>query len=165
MVVRHKRSRYRRPGMPEAVAVVLFVAIIGIALLTLRANLSPRLVAAPGAVIHATLIDLPYSGSPEPDQIEMEYEYRVEGQRYTGHFKGFWPQGGALNALPREEWPQLTQAGFPLTVMIDPANPTFNLLHHRESFSPQMLNWLAIVGLAVTLFYLMRVYPRWKLRQ
>jgi hypothetical protein len=160
--MRRKRGGRKRLGFPEVFTGVLFLVLIGVALLTLRANLAPRFYAVQGTVLHAALIDLPYSATREPDQVEMVYTYRVDGKPYTGHFQGFWPQAGGLNALPRAEWPRLTVRGCPLTVMVDPANPGYSLLHHRDPLSPQAMNMLAFAMLAAMLYYLLRIYPRWK---
>ena len=148
--------------MPEVVGAVLVLATAGCALLYATSMGHERWQEASGRVVRGEAVpsrDLP---RPSDKQVRVNYEYRVEGERYTAEYKGYWPSAGSPNALPEDQLEVLTKEGHPLTVLYQIDNPARSQLH--VSGQGHRLAYIAltfVAGIACAGYFLL-VYPGWR---
>jgi len=156
------RRRLRSPGLPEFVAAFLLVMAGIPAALWLHSVHQPDWEQTTGQVVSCTIRSTHYNAQPNRAKLDLVYDYHANGIPYREHWTGMWPHGEGPNALPIGRLDELKQAGYPLTVLYDPQNPSSSRLHETGKDRQLYYGILAPVMLVLALAYCLKGYPAWR---
>ncbi len=157
-----QRKRFQKPGLAEYIAAGLGVLVAVLAVLWWRAGGQPDWWETSGRVVHFEVRPIHYNAPDYQPKVSLTYEYSARGESFTGEWSGFWPSVESPNALPEHRLDELGQEDFDLTVFYDPDNPKQSRLHYARGDRGRLYGGLFVVGLVVTAYYYLRVYPAWK---
>jgi hypothetical protein len=117
-----------------------------------------------GHVTQCEVRETHYNATDEGTKVSLTYRYDVLGIPFTASWTGFWPEADeqSPNALAPSELHNLQTPEYPLVVFYDPNNPTSSLIHTGNVGDVAVYKWLFGGLFALTMYYIIRVYPAWK---
>lgn len=148
-------------GWGEFLAMLLFVLTGTFLLLWYAEESRPLWPEARGRVLHANWVSTHYNAPPNEEKVRIVYEYTADGILFRDEWTGMWPTGVGPNPLPEDRLDVLLDPAFTLRVFYDAQDPARNRLHVNTNdlaFAYMLLSGVAALG---TVYYLVRVYPRY----
>ncbi|MBI5093355.1 MAG: DUF3592 domain-containing protein [Candidatus Hydrogenedentes bacterium] len=117
-----------------------------------------------GRVSHCEIRETHYNATASQTKVDISYTYDVAGARFSGSWTGYWPETEeeSANALPPGRFDELRDSGYPLVVLYDPNNPSQSVIHSAAVSHQLLYKWLFGFLFAVTVYYVVRIYPAWK---
>lgn len=97
-------------------------------------------------------------------KVTLTYEYSAMGMTLQNTWVGHWPKANSPNALPEQDVPLLQQAGYPLTILYNPDDPSKSRLHYVPAELPIVYMILATLLTAAALIFVFGTYPRLRSR-
>jgi len=159
-----QRTRRKRFGLPEVVALALTIVVGHFALRLWRTNDLSGWPQAPGWVTTCSIRKTHYNAEPSGDKVCLTYEYDVAGQTYIGSWTGYWPRAHSPNALPDGNVAVLKAEKYPLLVLYNPYDHAQNRLHNPDPDQRIVFTVLTFGAGVLLLFYCVKLYPAWRAR-
>lgn len=161
MSLHRSRKRFRL-RLPDVVGLLLAGSVVVTAILWWSAYLSPPWQTASGTVKGCGFVKSHFNAELTETRVELNYEYMANGVLFRGAWTGFWPVANSPNALPADRMTQELREGRALVIFYDPTRPERSHPHTPEN-DLEFVFLLATLGTSLfTGFYLMKVYPRWR---
>ena len=111
-----QHKRWKKPDWPELVVVLLAIVIMVPCFLWWRSYASAQWAQTTGHVTHFNSKIDHYNAADLMAMVQVDYEYVAYDEKWTGSWKGFWPEGQSPNALPRERLNELGEPNRPLVL-------------------------------------------------
>jgi len=161
MVLRQQKVR-ARPGPVEWLTGMLVLVAVGVMFVGPMAIPGTDWRQANGIVTSYYRYQHPTSPDGRPYRVRLDYQFKVDGESFAGHWDGEWPTAHSPNALLEKDLDQLKAEGYSLVVFYDPLDPPRNVLHESGNRIPIWWLRLSIVLAGLVLWFVFIVYPRLK---
>jgi len=155
------RRTWRRPGLPEFVALLLLIGGVALAALWWRSMVEGDWRQTAGRVVECSIRPTHYNAPDYQRKVDVAYAYSVGGVEFAGHWSGFWPETHSPNALTSDDLDRLLGPAYPLVVFYNPRRPWASRIDDPNQGEQTVYGWLAVGCFAAAAFYCVRVYPVW----
>jgi len=158
-VALRRKRRIQKPGVPEAVAVLLILLCLVTADSYWRQAAQPHFVETSGIVLDSSARAIDYNAAEPFTKATIAYQYTTGSSTYTASWTGSWP----FSPESSEKTPP--SKGSSISVYYDEADPVNSTLYPPSMPTTVFRHVLFVLPFVVAVVFFVFVYPAWKKRQ